>query len=124
MVPRSEAGRVQGLDSRSSAGDPAISLVRPCARMAGLFLAGSNSSVSISNGRVSPTMTMLGSILLAAVICLKKQQTTMFVLLLLILVIAATLGIFRLNSFPLGYLETRINLAKKQVRRATLVTIG
>src|SRR5437879_2826461 len=44
MVPRSDAGRVQGLDSRPSAGDPAISLVRPCARMAGLFLAGSNSS--------------------------------------------------------------------------------
>src|SRR5260370_34853973 len=106
MVPRSEAGRVQGLDSRSSAGDPAISLVRPCARMAGLFLAGSNSSVSISNGRGVPTVTMLGSILLAAVICLKKKQTTMFVLLSLSPVIAAPLAIFRRHSFRLGYLDT------------------
>jgi hypothetical protein len=77
-----------------------------------------------ANERVVFIVTMLGSILLAAVICLKKQHPNLFVILLLFLCIAAALGIFRMNSFPLGYLETRISIMKKQVRRATLVTVG
>ena len=75
-----------------------------------------------ANERVVFIVTMLGSILLAAVICLKKQHPAIFVVLLLLLVIAAALGIFRMNSFPLGYLETRIT--KRKIRRATLVTVG
>jgi hypothetical protein len=75
-----------------------------------------------ANERVVFIVTMLGSILSAAVICLKKQSTTMFIILLLVLVIATALGIFRMNSFPLGYLETRIT--KRKIRRATFVTIG
>ena len=75
-----------------------------------------------ANERVVFIVTMLASILLAAVLCLKKQHPAIFVILLLILLIAAALGIFRMNSFPLGYLETRI--MKRKIRRATLVTVG
>jgi uncharacterized membrane protein (DUF485 family) len=74
------------------------------------------------NERVVFIVTMLGSILSAAVICLKKQHPDLFIVLLFILVMSATLGILRMNSFPLGYLETRVTA--KKIRRATLVTIG
>ena len=74
------------------------------------------------NERVVFIVTMLGSILTAAVICLKKQHPSVFIILLLVLLIAAALGIFWMNSYPLGYLETRVTA--KKIRRATLVTIG
>jgi len=32
------------------------------------------------------------------------------------------LGIFKMNSFPLGYLETRVG--KSKMKRSTFVTIG
>jgi lipopolysaccharide export LptBFGC system permease protein LptF len=65
-------------------------------------------------------VTMFSSILLAAVICLKKHHTSLFVVLLLILVVAALLGILRINSFPLGYLETRNTIRNKPSLRQPL----
>jgi hypothetical protein len=75
-----------------------------------------------ANERVVFIVTMLGSILSAAVICLKKQHINVFVLLLLVLVTAATLGIFKMNSYQLGYLETAVG--KYKIKRSTFVTIG
>ena len=74
------------------------------------------------NERVVFTVTMLGSILMAAVVCLKKQHVALFVILLTCLCIVAALGIFWVNSGDLGYLETRIKVLGWLIRRATLVT--
>lgn len=73
------------------------------------------------NERIVFIVTMLGTILSAAVICLKKEHQDLFIILLLVLVTSATLGILKINSFPLGYLEARIT--KRNIRRSTLVTV-
>jgi hypothetical protein len=73
------------------------------------------------NERIVFIVTMLGTMLSAAAICLKKQHDALFLILLLVLVISATLGILKINSFPLGYLETRVT--KRKIRRSTFVTV-
>jgi hypothetical protein len=74
------------------------------------------------NERIVFIVTMLGTMLSAAAICLKKERQDLFIILLLVLVISATLGILKINSFHLGYLETRVT--KRKIRRSTFVTVA
>jgi hypothetical protein len=74
------------------------------------------------NERIVFIVTMLGTMLSAAAICLKKEHQDLFIILLLVLVTSATLGILKINSFPLGYLETRVT--KRNIRRSTFVTVA
>jgi hypothetical protein len=75
-----------------------------------------------ANERIVFVVSMAASILIAAAVCLKKGYEALFLVFLLFLVIALVLTNFWMNLGDLGWLETRVRMFGREIRRVTVVT--